>query len=183
MSETETSRSARPEILMWFLSRSIFVWQQIVLGAQRIMRELHTSEFLDMTAVYLVQHPIMALFLISVALCCGIPVLMFVLFAVLTVVLTFAGFIVVEGTILTVGSVLLCGFLLGMLVVMLTLAATVGVAYFGFMEIYGLLHSHPENSPVSHYLSSTVLKPDYSVCPQRSPMNVSQQQHDNHHED
>jgi hypothetical protein len=70
-----------------------------------------------------------------------------------------------------------------MLVVMLTLAATIGVAYFGFMEIYGLLHSHPENSPVSHFLSSTTMKQEFSVCPQRSQMNGSQQQHDNHHED
>jgi hypothetical protein len=71
--------------------------QQIVSGTQQIMRELHVYEFLDMAAVYLVKHPILALFLFSVALCCGIPVLMFVLFAVLTVILTFAGFIVIEG--------------------------------------------------------------------------------------
>jgi hypothetical protein len=61
------------------------------------MRELHINEFLDLAAVYLVQHPIMALFLLSMALCCGIPVLMFVVFAVLTVILTFTGFIVIEG--------------------------------------------------------------------------------------
>ena len=57
------------------------------------------------------------------------------------------------GTILTIGSVLLFGFLLGMLLVMVALAGTIGVAYFGFMEIYGLLQNGPENSPVSRYLS------------------------------
>jgi hypothetical protein len=85
-----------------FMTACLFVFfciigQQIVLGAQRIMRELHIYEFLDMAAVYLVQHPIMALFLFAMALCCGIPVLMFVVFAILTVILTFAGFIVIEG--------------------------------------------------------------------------------------
>jgi hypothetical protein len=73
------------------------IGQQIVSGAERIMRELRVCEFLDMAAVYLMQHPIMALFVFSVALCCGVPVLMFVVFAVLTVILTFTAFIVSEG--------------------------------------------------------------------------------------
>jgi hypothetical protein len=71
--------------------------QQIVLVAQGIMREQRISHFLDMAAVYSVQHPIMTVFLISMALCCGIPVLMFIVFAVLTVILTFTGFIMLEG--------------------------------------------------------------------------------------
>jgi hypothetical protein len=71
--------------------------QQIVLVTQGIMRDQDISRFLDMAAVYTVQHPIMTIFLISVALCCGIPVLMFIMFAVLTVILTFTGFIMLEG--------------------------------------------------------------------------------------
>jgi hypothetical protein len=74
------------------------------------------------------------------------------------------------------GSILLCGFLVGMLVVMLTLAATIGVAYFGIMEMYGLLLNHPENSPVSRYLSSIILRKEFSVWPERN-------QDDNNHED
>lgn len=54
-------------------------------------------EFLDMAAVYLVKHPIMTLILSAVALCCVIPVLMFVVFTVLTVMFTFTGFIFIEG--------------------------------------------------------------------------------------
>jgi len=71
--------------------------KQIVLVAQGIMREQSISHFLDMAAVYSVQHPIMTVFLISMALCCGIPVLMFIVFAVLTVILTFTGFMMLEG--------------------------------------------------------------------------------------
>jgi hypothetical protein len=70
-----------------------------------------------------------------------------------------------------------------MLVVMLALAATVGGAYFGFMEIYGLLFNRPENSPVLRYLSKTIRRKEFSACPQRSQMNGSQQQQDNHHEE
>lgn len=70
-----------------------------------------------------------------------------------------------------------------MLVAMLALAAAVGVAYFGFMKIYGLLQNGPENSPVSHYLSCTTLKQELQVCPQRSQTNTGQQQLDNHYED
>lgn len=183
MSEAETGRLPQPGILMWLLSCLVFVWQQIVLVAQRIMREQHISHFLDVAAVYSVQHPIMTVCLISVALCCGIPVLMFLIFAVLTVILTFTGFILIEGTILTVGSVLLCGLLLGMLVVMLAVTATIGVAYFGFMEVYGFLQSSPENSPVSRYMSRTVMKQESHICLSRSQMNAGQQQHNDQHDD
>jgi hypothetical protein len=73
------------------------IGQRISSGAQQIMRELHICEFLEVAAVYLVQHPIMAFFLLPMALCCGIPIFMFVVFAVLTVILTFAGFVVIGG--------------------------------------------------------------------------------------
>lgn len=89
----------------------------------------------------------------------------------------------VVGTILTVGSILLCGVLLGMVVVMVAVAATLGVAYFGFMKTYGLLQSSPENSPLSQYLSSILMKRELQVCPRKSQMNAGQQQYDDHHED
>jgi NhaP-type Na+/H+ or K+/H+ antiporter len=87
------------------------------------------------------------------------------------------------GTILTVGSVLLCGFLLGMLIVMLAVAATIGIVYFGFMEIYGLLQSSPENIPVPHYMSRAAMKQESHVHPSKSQTDASQEQHNDHHDD
>lgn len=179
MSETEFHQPALPEILIWLLSHALILWQQVVMLAQQLMTELHIYDFMDMAAVYMVQHPVMALFILAMALCCGIPVLMFVVFAMISVIFTFTGFIVIEGTILTIGSVLLCGFLLGMVVVMLALAATIGVAYFGFMEMYGLLHNIPESSPVSRYLSSHLIKRD--LRNHQTPLN--QQHLESIHED
>ncbi|KAJ9590647.1 hypothetical protein L9F63_016318 [Diploptera punctata] len=166
MSETN-SHSSYSTLLIWLVGRLLFIWERFVVVGQQIMKELHLNEYMDMAAVYLVQHPVMALFALAMALCCAIPVLMFVVFALLSVILTFTGFIVIEGTILTIGSVLLCGFLLGMLLVMFTLAATIGVAYFGFMEIYGLLQNSPENSPVSHYLTRHLMKQETEVISNR----------------
>jgi len=83
------------------------------------------------------------------------------------------------GTVLSVGSVVLSGFLLGMLIVVLAVAATVGVAYFGFTEVYGLFQSSPENSPVSRY----VTKQESHVCSSKSQTNAGQQQHYDHHDD
>ncbi|XP_069672438.1 lipid droplet assembly factor 1-B [Periplaneta americana] len=179
MSETQFRQPALPEILIWLLNRAVLLWQQVVMIAQQIMAELHIYDFMDMAAVYMVQHPVMALFLLAMALCCGIPILMFVVFAVISVILTFTGFIVIEGTILTIGSVVLCGFLLGMVVVMIALAATIGVAYFGFMEVYGLLQNSPESSPVARYLSSHLTRLDSRN--HQTPSN--QQLLDNIHED
>jgi hypothetical protein len=83
------------------------------------------------------------------------------------------------GTVLSVGSVVLSGFLLGMLIVVLAAAATVGVAYFGFTEVLGLFQSSPESSPVSHY----VTKQESHVCSSRNQMDADQQQHYDHHDD
>lgn len=167
MSETNGQSYSATALLIWFIGRLLFIWEQIVLAAQHAMRELHLQEYMDMAAIYMVQHPVVALFAFAMALCCGIPIVMFVIFAILSVILTFTGFIIIEGTILTIGSVLLCGFLLGMLLVMLALAATIGVAYFGFMEIYGLLQNCPENSPVSRYLSKHLMKQEIEVISKR----------------
>jgi hypothetical protein len=81
------------------------------------------------------------------------------------------------------GSVLVSGFMLGMFIVVLALAATVGVAYFGFMEVYGLFQSSPEDSPVSHYMSRTVTKQESHICSSKSQMNAGQQQLNDHHDD
>jgi len=75
--------------------------------------------------------------------------------------------------------VVLSGFVLGILIVVLAVAATVGVAYFGFTEVYGLFQSSPENSPVSHY----VTKQESQVCSSKSQMIGDQQQHFDHHDD
>lgn len=83
------------------------------------------------------------------------------------------------GTVLTMGSIVLSGFLLGMLIVLLAVAAMVGIAYFGFTEVYGLFQSSPENSPVSRY----VTKQESHICSSESQMNAGQQQHYDHHDD
>ncbi|GLH03776.1 Protein of unknown function [Gryllus bimaculatus] len=125
---------------------------RLVASGRKLMTDLHLYEMMDEAAIYLAQHPILTVVVIAVAISCGIPVLMFVVFAILTVLFTFAGFIVIEGTLLTVGSVLLCGFVLAILIILVTIAATVGVAYLGFIEVYGLLQNSPENSALAHFL-------------------------------
>lgn len=128
------------------------LWDRFRAGGQKLMTDLHIYELMDEAAIYLAQHPILTVIVIAVAISCGIPVLMFVVFAVLTVLFTFAGFIVIEGTLLTVGSVLLCGFVLAILIILVILAGTIGVAYFGFVEVFGLLQNSPENSALAHFL-------------------------------
>ncbi|PSN35736.1 hypothetical protein C0J52_24843 [Blattella germanica] len=70
-----------------------------------------------------------------------------------------------------------------MVVVMLSLAVTIGIAYLGFMEIYGLLQNSPENSPVSRYLSRHSKKQDTQVVPRKNNSNARLQEFYSQNED
>lgn len=65
-------------------------------------------------------------------MCVALPVVLFMLFAVATIMMTFTGFVIVEGTLITVASVMLFAFLAGLLVVSAFAGAAVMAAYVAF---------------------------------------------------
>nr|CAD7444953.1 unnamed protein product [Timema bartmani] len=188
---------------------------------QRVLKDHHVYEHIDELGVYMAKHPVIALVVFAVVISCGIPVLLFLIFAVVTILLTFTGFVIVEGTqemyieactcvcpksscppghksaqvllvifgehiatrlphsplrrtLLTIASVVLCVFLLSTLMVILTLSATMGVAYFGFLKVFGLRNSTPETSPLAGFISAKVQSNSRKCVHSRAPSTTFQ---------
>nr|CAD7595787.1 unnamed protein product [Timema genevievae] len=233
---------------------------------QRVLKDHHVYEHIDELGVYMAKHPVIALVVFAVVISCGIPVLLFLVFAVVTILLTFTGFVIVEGTqemyieacicacpksscapgrksvqvftvifgehaatflphsslrrlkmlwrqnpiclsgaggiadikkgflrsfdprareefdpppsgigtLLTIASVVLCVFLLSTLMVILTLSATMGVAYFGFLKVFGLRNPTPETSPLAGFISAKVQSNSRKCVHSRAPSTTFQ---------
>ena len=69
----------------------------LVIKASRILAELRIYDLFDETKVFVGNYPFIAVILACMTIACGIPVLIFVAFAAITIFFTFSGFIVIEG--------------------------------------------------------------------------------------
>nr|CAD7460413.1 unnamed protein product [Timema tahoe] len=170
----EIENSPFPHFFAWILNISGRMWRRVSKYTQRVLKDHHVYEHIDELGVYMAKHPVIALVVFAVVISCGIPVLLFLIFAVVTILLTFTGFVIVEGTLLTIASVVLCVFLLSTLMVILTLSATMGVAYFGFLKVFGLRNSTPETSPLAGFISAKVQSNSRKCVHSRAPSTTFQ---------
>ncbi|XP_065363910.1 uncharacterized protein Ldaf1 [Calliphora vicina] len=131
-----------PEILFKiFIEASKKLCHQIKRTFHLVMVDLGGYQIFDRFAQWCVQHPQMAICLLSAGLVASLPVLLFVAFVLSTVAMTFTGFLVLEGTLLTILTMIMIG-LLGAIVIVLLFFALVGVAtYFGVAHVYDMYGS------------------------------------------
>ncbi|XP_046426725.1 uncharacterized protein LOC124305282 isoform X1 [Neodiprion virginianus] len=87
----------------------------------KCMQDYNAYENVDAAAKYLRSKPSLLAAIIAVTFAVGLPVLLFTLFAITTIICTFTGFILIEGTILAFGTILLCGVLLSIITSILML--------------------------------------------------------------
>lgn len=87
-----------------------------------------------------------------------LPFIIFMIFTVVTVMMTFIGFIIIEGTIITVASVFFFGFLGVMVMASLFIGSVFLTGYFGFSHIYDLIFP---GHRIAFQLKNTKLKNIY----------------------
>lgn len=61
------------------------------------LREYRIYEGIDIAALYLEKHPVLCLAVMASGVACFIPVVIFMMFAVISFLITFTGFVVIEG--------------------------------------------------------------------------------------
>lgn len=88
---------------------------------------------------YAAENPMTAVVIVALALSCAIPVCVFLSFAFVTLLVTFAGFLFVEGTILGIASVVLGGALLIVGCITLGFVSVGLLAYFVATRTYTLI--------------------------------------------
>jgi len=93
---------------------------------------------------YAAENPMTAVTILALAISCAIPVVMFLSFALITLLVTFTGFLFVEGTILGVAAVVLGGSLLIVGLITLSFVSAGLVAYFVVAKIYTMITGDKE---------------------------------------
>jgi hypothetical protein len=86
-------------------------------------------------------HPFLALCIAVCLITITLPFLIFSVFAVTTALMTFAGFVLVEGTLITVASVLLFGFLGCVFMALVVFGGLFTIGYFGLCSSFDYFES------------------------------------------
>ncbi|XP_046744864.1 uncharacterized protein LOC124410492 [Diprion similis] len=101
----------------------------------KCMQEYNVYENINAAAKYLTTKPSLLAAIIAVTFAVGLPVLLFTLFAITTIICTFTGFILIEGTILAFGTVVLCGVLLSTIMSILMLGTCLVIVYYICLQV------------------------------------------------
>ncbi|KAJ1530834.1 hypothetical protein ONE63_005680 [Megalurothrips usitatus] len=100
-----------------------------------LLVELHVPELLKELKILISSHPLAATIVAIIVVACGIPILIFLAFAIATLIFTFGGFLIIEGAVLAAASFALIICLSSMAVAFITLGCVSGLLYFTYMQI------------------------------------------------
>ncbi|KAL7744108.1 hypothetical protein ACLKA6_009094 [Drosophila palustris] len=112
------------------------LWLQGRRVVDLVMSELGGNELLDAVTTWCVQHPDIAICVLAASLVFLLPLLIIFGFGIATMVITFTGILVLEGTLLTVVVMIFLACIASLAVAVAVFAV---VAYFGFSQISGFL--------------------------------------------
>ncbi|XP_017054907.1 uncharacterized protein LOC108097240 [Drosophila ficusphila] len=113
-------------------------WLQIRRLAKFVMSELGGNEFLEILASWCARNPHIAICLLAGGLVFLLPFLIIFGFGIATMLMTFTGLLVLEGTLLTIVSMVFFACLGGFVIMVPIFGVAVVAAYFGFAQVYGL---------------------------------------------
>ncbi|XP_046408243.1 uncharacterized protein LOC124172800 [Ischnura elegans] len=99
---------------LWMATKLLTFSNNIWIRLEFWLQNNHIPEMTEHAMVYLTEHPPVALLVGVFLLACGFPLLVYLIFAVVSAILTLLGFIIVEGIILAVATFVLVSVLMGM---------------------------------------------------------------------
>jgi len=94
------------------------------------------NKWIDGGKKYAAEHPVVAMVALALAISCAIPVVVFLTFALITLLITFTGFLFVEGTILGVAALVLGGALVIIGGITLSIVSGFLICYFIATKLY-----------------------------------------------
>ncbi|XP_017112830.1 uncharacterized protein LOC108136272 [Drosophila elegans] len=113
-------------------------WLQVRRLAEFAMTELGGNEFLEAIAAWCARNPHIAICLVAGGLVFMLPFLIIFGFGIATMLMTFTGLLVLEGTLLTIVSMVFFACLGGFAIIVPLFGVAAVAAYFGFAQVYGL---------------------------------------------
>lgn len=137
--------------------------------SSEILAELHVYDFIQEVRVFLGNHPLVAFVLTLIVISCGIPILIFVVFAIITIVFTFGGFLIIEGALLAAGSAALLLCLTSMAVVFMTMGFMGGLVYITYMQVDNMVRVNNVNRVTASDLRLPQVLGSLRAHPQSNP--------------
>ncbi|XP_017006495.3 uncharacterized protein Ldaf1 [Drosophila takahashii] len=113
-------------------------WLHVRRLAEFVMSELGGNDFLEAIAAWCARNPHIAICLLAGGLVFLLPFLIIFGFGIATMVMTFTGLLVLEGTLLTIVSMVFFACLGGFAIIVPLFGVAAVAAYFGFAQVYGL---------------------------------------------
>lgn len=151
----------------------------------QILEQYGAYEVIDFVVQHLSRHPFLAFGMSMCVLSCALPFIIFMVFAIATVIMTFTGFVIIEGkwllncvrttfwvalsfdiqhtpffvlplgTLITLASALLFGFLGAVILFFLFFTFVMMAGYFGLVQIYELVDYPNRRRALIQYLRGT----------------------------
>lgn len=116
------------------------------------MDDLGAYEMLDNIVQQLAAHPFLA-FTVSICfLSFALPFIIFMIFAIATVIMTFTGFVIIEGTLISIASALLFGFLGAVILFFLFTGFVILSGYFGLLQMYDFIDYPNKRRAIYNYI-------------------------------
>ncbi|KAH8343175.1 hypothetical protein KR059_005979 [Drosophila kikkawai] len=133
--ETSNGHDQFLESLLQMLYKT---WLQVRRWAEFVMSELGGREIVESTAAWCARNPHIAICLLAAGLVFVLPFLIIFGFGIATMLMTFTGLLVLEGTLLTIVSMVFFACLGGFIIMVPIFGVAAVAAYFGFSQVYGL---------------------------------------------
>jgi len=135
-----------------FLINISKMWRNSTKSFDRTLDDYGVYEILDTIVQQLARHPFLAFGMSICILSCALPFIIFMVFAIATVIMTFTGFVIIEGTLITIASALLFGFLGAVILFFLFFGFVFMAGYFGLLQIYEIIDYPNKRRVVVNYL-------------------------------
>ncbi|XP_020812166.1 uncharacterized protein LOC110187101 [Drosophila serrata] len=113
-------------------------WIQLRRLVEFVMSELGGREIVESMAAWCAKNPHIAICLLAAGLVFLLPFLIIFGFGIATMLMTFTGLLVLEGTLLTIVSMVFFACLGGFIIMVPLFGVAAVAAYFGFSQVYGL---------------------------------------------
>ncbi|KAK3932533.1 Lipid droplet assembly factor 1 [Frankliniella fusca] len=107
-----------------------------------LLSELRVQDLAIEIKTFIANHPLASVAATMIAIACGIPIFIFVAFAVITIFFTICGFIIIEGAVLAAGSFTLLLCLASMAVAFITMGFFGGLLYITYKQIERMLNKN-----------------------------------------
>ncbi|XP_055711659.1 uncharacterized protein LOC129806873 [Phlebotomus papatasi] len=115
-----------------------YCYDLMVSATDEALKRLRLKEVFNRMVQFSQEYPLLFVTTVAVILTTAFPITIFFLFVMCSVIFGFTGLVLIEGALITTGSLVICGFIGSLIVILLVTAASIIAGYYGLSQISNL---------------------------------------------